>query len=91
MLDACGCESHLKLDGIKKPEWCNTAEEKVGVRLKSYVDSMKPCGRSEALSSGQDPLMPPMQSIKDSDGEDGAILSRTRERRTLKRFPSEEG
>jgi hypothetical protein len=57
LFNACGCESHLKLDGIKEPERRNTAEEKVGVRIKSYVDSMKPRGRSETLSSSQDALM----------------------------------
>jgi hypothetical protein len=57
LFNACGCESHLKLDGIKEPERRNTAEEKVGVRVKSYVDSMKPRGRSEPLSSSQDALM----------------------------------
>jgi hypothetical protein len=52
---------------------------------------MKSCGSGEAFSCGQDPLMPPMQAIKDSNGEDGAILSRTRERHTFKVFPAEEG
>ena len=57
LFNACRCESHLKLDGIKEPERRNTAEEKIGVWVKSDVDSMKPCRRSEALSSSQDALM----------------------------------
>jgi hypothetical protein len=57
LLNTCGRESHLKLDGIKEPEWRNTAKEKIGVWVKSDVDSMKPCRRSEALSSSQDALM----------------------------------
>jgi hypothetical protein len=61
------------------------------VWVKSDVNSMKPCGSGEAFSCGQDPLMPPMQAIKDSNGEDGTILSRTRERHTFKVFPAEEG
>jgi hypothetical protein len=61
------------------------------VWVKSDVDSMKSCGRGKAFSCGQDPLMPPMQAIKDSNGEDGTILSRTRERHTFKVFPAEEG
>jgi hypothetical protein len=57
LFNACGRESHLKLDGIKEPERRNTAEEKIGVWVKSNMDSMKSCGRSEALSSSQDALM----------------------------------
>jgi hypothetical protein len=60
LFNACRRESHLKLDGIKEPEWRNTAEEKIGVWVKSDVDSMKPCRRSETFSSSQDALMSPV-------------------------------
>lgn len=60
LLNTCGRESQLKLDGIKEPEWRSTAEEEIRVWVKADVDSDKPCGGSETFSSGKNPLMPPM-------------------------------
>jgi len=51
---------------------------------------MKACGRRETLRGEQDPLMPPMKTVKDPYREYRAVLSSTREFRTLKLLPAEE-
>jgi hypothetical protein len=89
LLNASRRKAHLKLHRVKEPEGRSAPKEKVGVRVKSDMDSMEPCGGGETLSRREDALMTAVKAVEDADGQYRSVFSRATKLFALQRRPAE--